>query len=160
MYAGAPDLNQGAGQGEHACEVKFGLCVVTAGACGLSVCQDAIATDYLIGVLIPDQQVLAIRIEAVAFDPRMDHRQARTHFFDEHAMAQALGGLQVLNTIGQPDAQPVLTVRAARDRHGWREFRERRSGFPGFGVEGVIQTGGVRHGGFSVVVSCDHACRS
>jgi len=66
------------------------LRIETASAHGLAVGQDAVAADCLVGVLVPDQQVLAIMIETVTFDSRLGQRQARTHFFDKHPMAQAL----------------------------------------------------------------------
>ena len=77
------------------CDVEFRCGVEAPGGGGAPWRQHAVATHQLTGVLLADQQVVAVLVEPVDIEPGGVAGQRESGFAAEHVVTKPLGGLDV-----------------------------------------------------------------
>lgn len=101
--------------------------------------QQPVGADDLLGLLVDDEEVVAVRVEGVGVEAGLGPVQAGTELAGEDLVAQALGGAHLVLVTGQADG-------VARPRFG--RGAGRRGGVPGGGEAGGGRgRGGGRGGG-------------
>lgn len=101
--AGAADLHQVVPDGGEPGEVELALGVEPSRDGGPVGRQEAVGADDLAGALLPDEEVVAVRVEGVDVEAGLGAVEPGAEFTGEHLVAQPLGGADVLLVAGEPD---------------------------------------------------------
>lgn len=101
--AGAADLDEVGADGGEGREVEFPLGVEAAGDGGALRGQQPVSADDLLGLLVDDEEVVAVRVEGVGVEAGLGPVQSGAELADEDLVAQPLGGAHLVLVAGEAD---------------------------------------------------------
>lgn len=118
MDAGAADLDEiGADRGEGG-EVELALGVEPAGDGGALGGQQPVGADDLLGLLLDDEEMVAVRVEGVGVQAGLGSVEAGAELAGEDLVAQPLGGAYLVLVAGEADGVVGVAGRAAGAARG------------------------------------------